>query len=268
MRVGGQQPSKNRSDELFQDWWNKHHYFTAQPLYQPYKQLYKLGANLDYVEQLLWRCLRANAKSQLSIKRKPAAIAAQENGHKPSLLPVLIGPDADQRPRTVEQILLEEAVWAGIKVGTRIDRFPEESDRKRICQEIAEGLIDASVRFRKQVKRGKADAIRNIKQLVELMRAHVNDECRTVVFEFSLMANLTGGRSTDLWGTLFMVALTEHLRSTSNKPHYFLAYKTLKAERGRASKGRESDRSSAEKMVMQFKQRFSYWPLLLKDLKA
>jgi hypothetical protein len=65
---------------------------------------------------------------------------------------------------------------------------------------------------------------------------------------------------------LFMVGLTEHLQSKTKKPHYFLAYKTLKAERGKSSKGRESDRNSAEKMVMKFKRQFSYWPLILKAL--
>jgi hypothetical protein len=259
------------SDKRFQEWWNKYYFVTAHPLYRPYKQLYDLGADLDYVDQLVQRCLRlhgSDGNSKRSMKRSRRGMAPQENDHKPSLLPFLIEPDEDRTPRPVEQILREEAAWAGMQAGIRIDLLPEESDRKRICREIAEGVNKSSIRFRNEIKRGKADSIKNIKEMVEGLRADVNDECRMALFEFSLTANLTGGRSTDLWGKLFMTALTDHLRGTSNKPHYFLAYRTLKAVRGKAFNSPGSDRKSAKDMVLQFKRRFSYWPLLLKTLKG
>lgn len=66
------------------------------------------------------------------------------------------------------------------------------------------------------------------------------------------------GRPSDIWGTFFLLALSEHLKERSKKkqPDYTLCNATLTAVRGRGGK-------SAKERISQFKKAHIEWPQLI-----
>jgi hypothetical protein len=68
------------------------------------------------------------------------------------------------------------------------------------------------------------------------------------------------GRRSDLWGTFFILAVSEHLTSKIKKPHYELCGKILAALRGGAGKA-----ASAKVRVHKFKKAYPWWPQILQD---
>jgi hypothetical protein len=88
------------------------------------------------------------------------------------------------------------------------------------------------------------------------------------VFEYVLAAtNAHLGKRPGEWGTLILVALTEHLKKKTGRPHHSLAIRTLKALRGQqlGSKSRETD--NAKSRVSKFKKHHKDWNNLLKGLE-
>jgi hypothetical protein len=244
--------------EGFTRWWNAH-YFYENRLYWLYKQLYDLGADLDNVDHIV-RCL---------LKHPPEvkALTGEDRSGR------LAKPKAEfkKKPQTIEidpdylKAMLAATAQLGMKAGTRSDLLSEHKDRDQVCCAIADMVFGKMAAPPAATK--KAESVGRINELVQETRSLLTEEDLPAVLRFVLTAGSgRRGRRTDLWGKLFLVALTEYLRSTMGKPHYLIADTILRAERGRASKGSKRDRESAKVQVINFKKQFPEWRALLNAL--
>jgi hypothetical protein len=228
----------------FKDWWDDK-YFSNRPFYSQYEELHRIGADLDFVDRLAemlryYDCLMAKF-----VRRKPKADSS----------------------RWRDRILLQFAALQGMRHGTiSLQR----------AEEIAEAILEEAkdVNFSRRVTinaQGSDRELRRkglIKDLAQAVASEFKDKWRLIVLEYLLTAmNAHLGKKRDEWGTLILVALTEHLKKKTGRSHHSLAIRTLKALRGQqlGSKSRESD--NAKSRVSGFKKQHKDWNNLLKDLE-
>ena len=112
-----------------------------------------------------------------------------------------------------------------------------------------------------------------IKELVKVLadaRSSIQNKWRLILLEYILTAQRAHvGRTPDEWGTLILVALTEHLKkkTKTGRPHHSLAIRTLRALRGQQLGSKSTEGENAKSRVSGFKKRHKDWTNLLKGLE-
>jgi hypothetical protein len=221
----------------FKDWWDDK-YFSNRPFYSQYGELHRIGADLDFVDRLAEMLRYYDWLMAKFVRRKPNADSSLWR----------------------DTMLLQFAALKGMRHGT--------VSRKK-AEEIAEDILEQAkgVSFPRTVTMS-AQGKGPIRELAQAVAPEFKDKWRPIVFEYVLAAtNAHLGKRPDEWGTLILVALTEHLKKKTGRPHHSLAIRTLKALRGQqlGSKSRETD--NAKSRVSKFKKHHKDWNNLLKGLE-
>jgi hypothetical protein len=227
----------------FKDWWDDE-YFSTRRFYSQYQELHRLGADLDFVDRLAGMLRYYDTLTSLRVRAKRRRGRLKNDS---SLFR--------------EKVLIKFAVLQGMRHGT-------VSSTK--IDEIAEGILEEAkgLKFPTAIpiKAGDKGAI---KELVQIGASTLEDKWPPIMLEYILTAmNASGGAPSDKWGTLTLVALTEHLRDRTGRPHHSLAIRTLKALRGEqlGTKDRETD--DAKSRVSYFKKHNKDWNNLIKSLET
>jgi hypothetical protein len=233
--------------KFFKDWWEEK-YFSNLPFYSQYRELDRIGADLDFVDHLAdllryYDFIRAYVVK--SGRRKPKADS--------SLLR--------------DTILLQFAALEGMRYGT-VDPQKAEEIAEDILEQAKGVNFSRRVTINAQGSDGKLRRKGLIKELVQAVAPEFTDKWRPIVAEYLLTAmNARGGKTPDEWGTLILVALTEHLKKKTGQPHHSLAIRTLKALRRQDLGSKSRERDNAKSRVSGFKKRHKDWTNLLKDLE-
>jgi hypothetical protein len=226
----------------FEDWWNNKHFY-KRPFYSQYRELHRIGADLDFVDRIagmLWY-----------YDWVMRALMAKSGRGKPK---------ADSSLRR-DRILLQFAALQGMRHGTVT---------RQKAEEIAEAILEQAkgVNFPKAVTTN-AQGKGPIKELARAVSPLFKDKWRPLMFEYVVTArNAHLGRPPDEWGNLILVALSEHLKKKTGRPHHSLAIRTLKALRGKQLGTKRADRDNAKSRVIQFKRHHRDWNDLLESLEG
>ena len=231
--------------QKFQDWLNDNYSYN-RPFPSQYRELHGIGADLDFVNRLavlVWAYDWLRARAAKSGRRKPKA-------------------DSSVRR---DRLMLRVAAFAALE-GMR---YGTVDDQKAI--DIAEASLERAkaLNFPRTVTIN-AQGKQPIKELVEALAApeFKMDKCLLIMLEYILTAQRAHvGRTPDEWGTLILVALTEHLKKKTGRPHPSLAIRTLKALRGQRVGSKSTEGENAKSRVSGFKKRHKDWTNLLKDLE-
>jgi hypothetical protein len=224
----------------FKDWWDDK-YFSNRPFYAQYRELHRIGADLDFVDHL------AGMLRYYDFMR---ALKGKSGRRKPNVDSSL----------SRERILLQFAVLQGMRHSTvSLQR----------AKEIAETILEeAKVMNFPRTGTITAQSKGPIKELVQAVGPVFKDKWTPIMFEYLLTAtNAHVGRTRDEWGTLILVALAEHLKKKTGRPHYSLAIRTLKALRGKQLGSKHADTANGKSRVVQFKRHHKDWNNLLKCLE-
>ena len=233
----------------FEDRWEEK-YFSHLPFYSQYRELDRIGADLDFVERLagmlryydfitayVWKSGRRKPKADSSLWR--------------------------------DRILLQFAALQGMRHGT-VSREKTEEIAEDILEQAKGVNFPRTVTINAEGSDGKLRRKGVIKELAQAVAPAFEDKWRPIMLEYLLTAmNARVGKTPDEWGTLILVALTEHLKkkTKTGRPHHSLAIRTLRALRGQQFRSKSTEGENAKSRVSGFKKRHKDWTNLLKDLE-
>lgn len=217
----------------FDEWWHKAYFRTDHPLYGIYKRLHKAGADLEYVDSLT-RILRVGDQNALYITKD-----LKEN--LPSSLLHLGHPSAIAK--RVNKGISEFAAkkWVTLK----------EAERKELERYV-------QINAKKTIAKKRENQRKALRQTVD--QVFQKNPIGGILFEYSSWPLLyeTGRRSDDL-GSFFLLAVSEHLRERTGKPHFLLAGNVLRAVRGKREDGNKTSRLQAMVRVDKLKKSGHDW---------
>jgi len=233
----------------FQTWWNERYFHSTSPFYESFRKLHKLGADLDYVNGLL-DFLRLG---DLITKAARESAAKKKNS-------------VTLNRRFVEALKIYGTIVVGYTLVELKDHLNKATisqileDKKKIADNAWNSVADILINFTKNRKS------------IEPRKQKLSDETRRALLDlpiFPLIATLrqdlpTKGNQPDPWGTLFLLAVTEHLREKDGKAHYLDAMRLLKrARRDRPFKAARQDAQTAIVRVRRFKIANPDWEKIL-----
>ena len=227
----------------FKDWWDDK-YFHTRPFYPQYRELHGIGADSDFVEHL------AGLLKYYDFVRALGAKSGRSKSKADSKL-------------FRDRILLRFAALHGMRHGT-VDHQKAE--------EIAEAILEET-NFRRTVTinaQGSDGKLRRkglIKEFAQAVAPEFEEKWHPILIEYLFAAMSSSGKPADDWGNLILVALAEHLKEKTSRPHYSLALRTLKALRGKHLGSKRADTANGKSRVIQFKRRHKNWRDLVKDLE-
>jgi hypothetical protein len=160
----------------------------------------------------------------------------------------------------------------GLKIAEQAKGLIAQGEERIKAEEIAEAILEqekAKVLNFPRTVTINAQGKNPIKELVEILAApqFKIDKSLLIMFEYLLAAIAPRGKPPDEWGNLILVALAEHLKKKTGRPHYALAMRTLRALRGQQLGPKRRERDNAKTRVSKFKRCHKDWDNLLKDLE-
>lgn len=230
----------------FQTWWDERYFYNSHPLYKSYKRLSDLGSDFVYVDflcstllfgdefaQRIWRKGKSN-RNEFAPFHEPvmAAIKLTAAGvvfltikllQERKLLDFSLDPDKIiSHDEIMEMTTASHQNWV-LRMAKRIE---EDEDKK----------LEPGWRV--------VDRTPVLKLLVTLL-PKIN------------VSIARKGRRADPCGSFFLLALTEHLRERSRKPHWLEAQRLLRKLRRSQSKPGILERQTAMVRVAKFKREYS-----------
>jgi hypothetical protein len=240
----------NVNDE-FQTWWNKRYFYTNSPLYEIFKRLHELGADLDYIDYLVGVLKRADLFTKAARKS-----AAKKN-----------------RARAFNNRFLEALkIYGTIVVGYTLAELRSSLDDSTISRTLAQRIKIAEDSWN-AIDDILIPFIKNSKSQPS-QKHKFSEETRRAISELPIFPLMVAyhqdvpkrGNQSDPWGTLFLLAVTEHLRRKAKKPHYREAIRLLRKSRGDGTKAPAQDAKTATVRVSNFKIAVPQWKEQLKLL--
>jgi hypothetical protein len=231
----------------FNDWWEEK-YFSNLPFYSQYRELDRIGADLDFVDHLAekleyYDLMRAHVVK--SGRRKPKADSSLWR----------------------DRILFQFAALQGMRHGT-VSREKAEEIAEDILEQAKGVNFPRTVTINAEGSDGKLRRKGLIKELAQAVAPAFKDKWRPIMLEYVLTATNTRlGKKPDERGTLILVALTEHLKKKTGRAHHSLAIRTLRALRGQRLGSKSTEGENAKSRVSGFKKQHKDWNNLLKDLE-
>jgi len=191
----------------FQDWWNHAFFKTDLPFYGSYRRLHSLGADLDYVEHLrnvfyLGEFIEKIQKDEYAKKRKTPPI-----------------------PKWLVEVL--KRAYGKILVGYTLKELHPEVNESRLyrvlkrADEITSNAWDVFYPV-------LLDSISN-EHRKRAVHEKIPEDTRQVLRESALLPLMVlarpeppkRGNPSDAWGTLFLLALTEHMHERTKTRYYY-----------------------------------------------
>ena len=234
-------------------WWDQKRGFNkfTDPLYQNFRKLCDLGADPAYIDFLysvllfgdafaasMWGLKRKRRISYFSTYREPFEAIIKMTGEL-VIVSVL--------KKLQEKNLLVQSLnpWTLI---------PQEEGQQMAMDALREGIKLVSELNKEEDEEKTVRLMNEIKPVFERI------PLLEITFKYIpeiYVSIKRGGRRLDPWGSLFLVATTEHLRERTGIPHYLVAYRFLKRVRKLRTESAQKDRRTATVRVAQFKKRFS-----------
>lgn len=227
--------------EDFDAWWHNAYFRTDHPLYGIYKRLHKAGADLEYVDSLT-RILRVGDQDALYITK-------DLRKNLPSHLLHLGHPSAIAK--RVEKGISEFAAKKGVTL--------TETERKELEKHV-------QIKAKKTIAKNKEHQRKALRRTVD--QVFQKNPIGGILFEYSSWPLLyeTGRRSDDL-GSFFLLAVSEHLRDRTGRPHFLLAGNVLGAVRGKREARNKTSRLQAMVRVDKLKKSGHDWKRHLSILR-
>jgi len=222
----------------FPTWCNNHKVTTAHPAFRVTKSLYGMGADIIYLVR--WCCHFAiidfsHNKLAKDIKK----------GRNPFKLTVQFDPSTPE--------------WAKEFIDERVKKLREDLKQvywhvyRDFSREKLEESFEGSFK-----KYGRAQYLRDLGKLQKELSRDVS------LFEpltkYMSKPRITSpGKKEDIWGSLFLLVVSEHLRESNGRPNYLLAAKLLKLIRGQPRGLDRSERMAATTRVERLKNSQPSW---------
>jgi hypothetical protein len=158
-------------------------------------------------------------------------------------------------------------------ISTRIPDIPawlqSPPDPPRSLQEALSERIGDSLRYLEW-----GDYPRRVQRGIELLRRDLEavfekNAMAAIFLEYVIPAELAPrkGRRSDVWGSFFLLATTEHLRQNGTKPHYRLCHQVLRSVR-KSTKPIKNPTQSVATRVKLLKNAHPHWSRALKILES
>lgn len=178
----------------FQTWWNVRYFETTKPFFKIFRDLHRLGANLDYIDFLRMGLLLRDA-----IRPNPARLQTREKTYGKFI-------------RSYSAELGSQFMWFG---AIAIALTVEEVARRYLPERDANGLL----------------SIQDMRKLLaKTFRTHATNMADKLVKDsqsFQRWRPAKRGNKADVAGSLFLLTVTEHLREATGKPHFAEAFTLL-----------------------------------------
>lgn len=237
----------------FEACWN-HYFYTSHPLYELYKKLHSVGADLNYIEFLRqgvqeWDELTKEILAQIKEIKKTKKLSLAPLPKRPPLLIQLFGMEI---LNAIAQAQKHNPTLSGYSLSEEYGLFIEKP-----WKVLKEG--------QKLTRRINQKLVRE-----KLQRQDIPNPSPVTVFmdcANRLTKDLGAGRKPDPGGNLFLLAVSEHLREETDNPQYLLAVKLLKRIRGRSLGENYNERKTATERVRALKEGHPGWRSLLSKLK-
>jgi len=221
----------------FQTWWNNHYFYTSHPAYRVCKSLYGMGADIIYLVR--W-CFHF---ALIDVSQKKLAKDVKK-GLNPFKLTVQFDPSTPE--------------WAKEFIDERVKKL--RGDLKQVYWHV---YLDFSKRkleeshkiFFKKYGRAQLRSLGKLQK--ELSRDLSLFEPLTKYI--STVKTTSPGKKEDIWGSLFLLVVSEHLRESSGRPNYLLAAQLLKLIRGQPRGLDRSERMAATTRVERLKNSQPSW---------
>ncbi|MCH8055538.1 MAG: hypothetical protein IH857_05225 [Deltaproteobacteria bacterium] len=222
----------------FQTWWNNHYFATTHPAYRVTKSLNGMGADIIYLVR--WCCHFAI----MDCSQKKLAKDVKK-GINPFKL--------------IVQFDSSIPVWAKEFVNEKVKKL--STDLKQVYWHV---YLDFSRRkleesYERSFKKyGRARYLRSLRKLQKELSRDLS------LFEpltkyISRVKTSSPGKKEDIWGSLFLLVVSEHLRESNGRPNYLLAAKLLKLIRGQPREKDVPERMAATTRVERLKNSKPSW---------
>jgi hypothetical protein len=235
-------------------WWDKRYGFEklANPLFSIYQELNRIGADLDYID-FLQRFFVAFYRSRWSLfewienevkrRRTEDTLQPVDYSHWSPLERQMLFHTIKKQPskprsyhhkaltkwfeETIDPVIEDHFIKTGF--------FIEGTARKKLVTYLV-SLAKSTEKEQQETRRKDMDALSKRDPVEAIFREYLFSQ-----------PSYKEGRKGDLWGTFFLLAITEHLRKLkSGKPNYSLACKLLDLIRDKANE-RKEEGSSGDK---------------------
>jgi hypothetical protein len=247
----------------FQTWWNDRYFYTNHPLYTAFKKLHQLGADIDYID-FLCDMLRGGDYFRFFPSKPKAARRAK-------LLEAYLKTQGDQFKLLLNFIATIVIGFTALEIAKK--HLPGEDPVSLLSDKEVKAIVSLSFSFCKVwlLDNALANAEASLTQHQEKLERFVKEYGHIPIFRLFLTHNKPilpkRGNKADPWGTLFLVAVTEHLREETGKPHYSEAVRLIEKTRaeyqnnfhGRSGHFPKTNAQSALVRVQNFKKANPSW---------
>jgi hypothetical protein len=178
----------------FKTWWNEKYFYADghyRPLHNVYAKLHKAGADLDNVETFS-NCLRYGDTVLASL--------------------LALATPARKYQRIKHNFPLTMRLGEALALETEVESLKKRRDE--IINETLSKIVESMQEMRQRFEKSAL--------LPAMEEFHLPD-----IFQ----SHFSRGRKPDLWGSFFLLAVTEHMKSVVGKPSYRLADELLRAVR-------------------------------------
>ncbi len=271
-------PLQSDSAQNFDAWWKKNFGFFAlsNPLYPLYRKIHDLGGDPDYVFHLhlLFKSWDDVINSGRSPKSDPRKIAISFLRSSP-FFTLFVGVVGGVILQQVSDKLGVNAQGLGEKMGVQLEALWEPlrpgplTPPADLSASVEDPIVTEARRILESVLSPQRTE-EEIQQAEEMFRRAFasTGPMGKIRYEYGILperSSRAGGRKPDHWGSLFLMAVTEHLGRKRGK--FLLAFRLLKKIRGRPLKTAHQDRTSPKSRVYQLKKAHPEWNSHLKVLR-
>lgn len=247
----------------FQRWWNERYFHTTHPFYNTFKKLHRLGADVDYVD-FLCDMLRGGDYFQL-LRPKPKVHRKHE------LFDKLLRSRGDE-------FVLFLRFFATMAVGFAAEviarkHVPDKVPLDLLSTQEVKAIVRrtflfwASWGYDNAVKKAESSQAQKRETSENFESEHGHIPIIRLFLAYNKPIVPKRGNRADPWGTLFLLAVTEHLREGIGKPHYGDAVRLLEKTRleylskfqRRPGRVRKTNAQSALVRVQNFKKANPSW---------
>lgn len=247
-------------DNEFAAWWNKHHFHSSRDRHAIFFKFSKLGADLHYVWMLgYYLQLGDKIAREVRLAKSPKIQADKFDAFLKSdgqrLIPGLRGFGI-----AVTHVVIGQLATLGL---LRIDTDDALSQIDQDAVVRSAGILLAWFAADQTAEKVAA---RPAPVAKEPDWSKFNEPIWRLLWDYNKSTTAKAGNKLDVWGTLFLLAVTEHLKEPKNgQPHYRLAVEFLRDLRsGRSSK---TTPESAKSRVSAFRKANPSWQSAVALLK-